>query len=278
MMSENNLLSQVAQYVHFDAESCPSIILSISPCRSGSTILLRVFGANGVQAHFQQLKNILRWSLEGTAFEWNIPQTQTAKLFLKETLGPFTLIESQFNPLATLLAAGFPKHKLKVLILGRNPTSVWASWVHYWKHKTHVEFFIETYKTVESINRLAMQEGIDCVRLNYDCFADAQPDAIFAKLFEKLGLDQFSLSLSGWDKHPIFGTEQSNIVLPKEPIAFVTPGIHDAVEQASCFSYHPKPVDISQLDVEDLAKINTSEVFEIYQHWQQQCNADLALA
>ncbi len=268
-------LTQVAQLIHFDVHSSASIILSISPCRSGTTILLRVFAASGVQAHFQQVKNILRWLLQGESYSWSIPQHPIERIFLKETLGPFTLIESQFNPLQVLLEAGFPKEKLHIIIIGREPINTWASWYQFWRGKTQVDYFIESYRTTEKIRQQVKQLGISYNYLIYDCFAYLHAEEIFQKIFKQLNISYSPLSIHGWESLPAFAAPDSGIVLPKEPESFITPGIHEPVEQARAFVFRNRVIDISQLHSTDIAAINASGIIEIYQHWMAQCEVDL---
>ena len=68
-------------------------------------MLLRVFGAAGIQAHYQELKNIFRWRMQAEEFSWDFPN-RNGIVYLKETLGPYTLAEARFNPLDVLLQAG----------------------------------------------------------------------------------------------------------------------------------------------------------------------------
>jgi len=270
-------LAQVAQRIHFDPQSTAPIILSVSPCRSGTTILLRVFGASGVQAHFQQLKNILRWLLQGKEFSWKVPQQPTNRIFLKETLGPFTRTESQFNPLEALLNAGFPKEKLHVIIIGREPMVTWSSWYQFWKNKTCVDYFIDTYKTTEKIRQQVKELGISSSFLIYECFQQSPIDEVFQKLFKRLNIKYSSSTISGWDHFPAFGEPGSNIVLPKEPEPFITPGIHDPVEKASAFVFKLRQFDSSRLDQDDIKMIKTSGVLEIHQQWLEQCEQKLQI-
>jgi hypothetical protein len=65
------------------------IILTIAPCRSGTTAMLRAFGALGIESYLQPLKNLLRWQAVGEERVW-CPGGTGRTLFIKETLGSFT--------------------------------------------------------------------------------------------------------------------------------------------------------------------------------------------
>ena len=61
-----------------DNKNIPDIILTIGHCRSGTTALLRLFGATGIDSYFQPIKTILRWLLQDEdkemAHTWTIPK------------------------------------------------------------------------------------------------------------------------------------------------------------------------------------------------------------
>ena len=80
-------------------DDMPHLILSVSPCRSGTTVMLRVLGAMGVESYFQPLKNVLRWRLEGEIRPWRLAAGANRTVYLNETLGPYTFAEATFNPL-----------------------------------------------------------------------------------------------------------------------------------------------------------------------------------
>ncbi len=264
-------LTQVAQHVQFNPATTASIILSVSPCRSGTTILLRVFGASSVPAHFQQLKNILRWLLQGEAFTWQIPSYPTQRIFLKETLGPYTPTESQFNPLQVLLEAGFPKEKLHILIIGRDPLATWGSWYQFWRGKTQVEYFIESYRATEIVRQQAQALEIASSVLIYECFQIHPIPQVFQALFKRLEIPYSPITIGGWDKLPAFGAVGSNIVLPTEPPVFITPDIHAPVEKAIGFIYKHRQFNLTQLKQSDIDAILASDVIDIYQNWVRNC-------
>ncbi len=179
--------SEAAERVTFDAQAIPEIILSISPCRSGTTALLRVFGSAGLESHYQPLKNILRWRMQGEEMRWGLPRA--ARLYLKETLGPYTLQEAQFDPLAALLQAGVPAGRLRVFVAGRVPLNCWASWTGWWGGRTCVEIFIEAYRTTEMIRRRALALGIPATVFAYEAIRDNGGELAISRLFARLGVD-----------------------------------------------------------------------------------------
>ena len=114
------------------------IILSISPCRSGSTVILRAFGALGIESHLQPLKNLLRWRTLGKKHCWQPRDDALKPIYIKETLGPFTEAEARFDPLSLLLDAGISAERVTLLVLGRLPLESWASWQMWWPERTNI--------------------------------------------------------------------------------------------------------------------------------------------
>ncbi len=268
-------LKQLVPLIKFDPDTTSSLILSISPCRSGSTILLRVFSASGIQSYFQPLKNTLRWLLQDELYFWQIPQFPICRIFLKETLGPFTQAESQFNPLQLLLEIGFPIDKLYVIILGREPLITWNSWTRYWQGKTDISHLIDAYLTTEQVRQQVATLGIPSTCLVYDIFGHNTTSTVFRKLFQRLNLPYTAQTIQGWEQLPTLGAANSNIILPKEPELFITPGIHASVERATAFVYNQRQISSNQLKAEDMVMMNDSGIMEIYQIWVKQCEEEL---
>jgi hypothetical protein len=259
-----------------DLERVSRVILSVSPCRSGTTILLRVFGAAGIESHFQQLKNVLRWQLQGADVTWQVPQRPDETVFLKETLGPYTEAEARFNPLEVLLGAGFPPQKLKVFIVGRAPLSTWASWDAWWRGKTSVDKFILAYKTTEQVRRQAHQQGIPVTTFVYEALGNNGSETIVKNVFERLGVPYSPpIAVKGWNKLPPFGAPGSNIVLPDEPPQFITLNIHKRVEKSDKLVYLSRDKSIPDLREDDVSQIIEAGLPEIYEGWRKACEQSL---
>lgn len=261
-----------------DPNRVSPIILSVSPCRSGTTVLLRVFGSAGVQAHFQEIKNVLRWQLQGQEAKWSIPQKTDVRVFLKETLGPYTEAESGFNPLDVLLAAGFPPAKLQVLIVGRTPLSTWASWYHWWGQVTSVDQFILSYETTELIRHQARHQGLPVTTLVYEAIRDNGVEMVVRRLFERLDVPFSPTTVKEWQALPPFGAPGSNIVFPIEPPIFVVPGIHEPAIKADGLVYSSRERDIAQLKAQDVRRIGQATLASTYEKWRLACVQNLHLS
>ncbi len=272
------LLTEVVRRINLgDVNQVPRIILSVSPCRSGTTIFLRVFGSMGIQAHYQEIKNVLRWQMQNDNFGWKIPQAPGETVYLKETLGPYTEIEAKFNPLDILLKLGFPPEKLQLVIIGRAPLDTWASWDSWWREVTAVEHFISAYETTEQIRLQAQEHGLPVTTFVYEVLRDCGSEKAVQTLFKRLGIPYTSLAVAGWRGLPAFGASDSNVILPEEPPAFFVPDLHTLVEQANELSYYSRGGDFSSLEPHKLEKIQRSTVPAIYKKWRAACEQDLGL-
>ncbi len=261
-----------------DPKLVSPIILSVSSCRSGSTIMLRVFGAVGVTSFFQELKYIQRWRMLGGESSWKIPQRPEEPIYLKETLGPYTRAGSEFNPVDVLLGAGFPPEKLHVLILGRAPLSTWLSWQVWWGDRTSVEYFVTTYQTVERIRQQARRLRIASTVLVYEAARDNKPELVIQNLFGRLGVAYAPIAVRGWAGLPPFGAPGSNVVLPRRPPMFLVPGLHHRVETADRFTCVSRAADIPGLDAAQVKRIRDAGVADLYDRWRAACERDLRVA
>ena len=205
------------------------VILMISPCRSGSTVLLRPFGYSGIPSFFQPIKNALRWRLEGREKPWLPPREDV--VFLKETFGPFLAEETAFDPLAELCASGVDPTRLHLVLLQRDPGAVWSSWCEYWEGRTSKALFERAFAACGAVCRTAERLGIPVETCDFDaCLAD--PKGRLGQLFQALDLRFDPSVVAGWDQRPGFGAQGSGIHMPEEPPAFVTRGVHNRAIEA----------------------------------------------
>lgn len=259
------------------------VILSVSPCRSGTTVLLRVFGAAGIEAHYQELKNILRWRMQGQSsslqedVSWRLPQWPDKPIYLKETIGPYTEIESCFNPLDVLLGAGYPPGKLHLLVLGRAPLSTWASWDAWWHGRTSTDKFVLAYQTTEQIRQQALHLKLPTTVFVYESIRDNNTELVIRRLFEQLNVPYTSAAVGGWKGLPPFGEPGSNIILPAEPPAFDVPHLHDHASQANRLAYTSREEDLINLNADDVAQIIGAGLWETYKIWRKTCEQDLGV-
>jgi hypothetical protein len=165
------------------------ISLILSTCRSGSTAVGEAFARSGKPIVYQATKEWLRAQivdfLPNEEFEKTFPKTlqpfmrsayvgpesagQDGELLMKETLGPFHPWECSFDPLGTLLKAGWTPDQIRVVVLVRDPRSCFASWIKVWgkliqgdeqaAHEKLAKNFIMAFQMLADTVELARAEG-----------------------------------------------------------------------------------------------------------------------
>lgn len=256
------------------------VILAVSPCRSGSTALLKVFGAVGIESHYQQLKNVLRWRLQGGEVTWRVPSSRNGPIFLKETLGPYTAAESSLNPLDVLLRAGYPAEKLHVVIIGRAPLSMWASWHEWWGRRTGLDRLILAFETTDAVARQAREAQVATTTYVYEALRDNGPDVVMKRLFARLALPFAPAAVRGWRPLEALDAPGSNIVMPDEPPIFMrfVPGIHQPIRQARRLRFVSRETSVARLPEDDVQAIAEAGLPERYRRWRLACEEDLGIS
>src|SRR3989338_260819 len=196
-----------------DIDRVPNIILTIGPCRTGTTASLRVFGAVDIPAHYQPLKAVLRWMMQDEDREkrhnWQIPEG--SYVYIKETMGPYTVTESQFNPLHVLEGAvlaslrrekgdyegitddarNIIREKVHLVVMGRDPFDTWYSWRSKFTDKgidleRMYANFVQAHLTTEEIRQKAIERGIPLTHYAFEAYQC--PTTSIPQLFSRLGI------------------------------------------------------------------------------------------
>ncbi|PWH16235.1 MAG: hypothetical protein DDG60_04315 [Anaerolineae bacterium] len=260
---------QVFLRVRFEnAETVAPLILCISPCRSGSTVLLRVFGASGIPSFYQPWKNVLRWAMQGVEWFWDFP-TGSTPVFVKETIGPYTLTETKFNPFELVQAIHYPLHKLRLMLVARDPLQTWVSWQTLWGEKTRFEIFYAAFEQVETIRRQIQSAGLPLVHFVYEAVRDYGAESAIRGLFAQLGLPFTRQAITGWFSLPPFGEDGSNIFYPQEPPVFSVPNIHEKVETADSLEFFARSEPFAGVPVDQVDQIRHSELQTWYETWRR---------
>lgn len=260
-----------------DVYEAPNIILSVSPCRSGSSVLVRVFGAVGILSYYQQLKTMLRWKMQGEDVYWKVPSLPHTNIFLKETLGPYTETEALFNPLNILLGAGYPPEKLHILIFGRHPLNTWVSWDKWWNGATSIDNFIKANITTDKVRAQAEREGIPVTTVVYEALKYNDADTVMKRVFSRFGIPYSSIAVKGWRTLPEFGTPGSHIHYREKPPIFNVPGILDSSKSADELIYSSKDINITNFDKNTVLQIQEAGLTEIYDKWKRECETHLGI-
>ncbi len=257
-----------------DTETVAPLILCISPCRSGSTVLLRVFGASGLPSYYQPWKNVLRWAMQGQERFWDFP-TRPDPIFIKETIGPYTRIETEFNPFDLVQAIGYPFEKLRLMLVARDPLQTWSSWQSLWGAKTNFEIFLAAFGRVEAIRQQIKAAGLPLVHFVYESVRDYGAESAIRDMFSQLAIPFTSRAVTGWFDLPPFGKDGSNIFYPDEPEAFSVENIHEKVETADGLEYFARAEPLPGVTTEQAAWLRTSKVQRWYEAWRDENYARL---
>lgn len=250
-----------------DPQQAAPLILCISPCRSGSTVLLRVFGASGIRSYYQPWKNVLRWAMQGEIREWEFPDGETP-VFIKETLGPYTLTEATFDPFRVVQASGYPLEKLRLMLVARDPFQTWASWHALWGEKTRFEIFLAAFAQVEAIRQRIESAGLPLVYFVYESVRDYGAETAIRSLFHQLGLPFTPRAIAGWFALPPFGEAGSNILYPQEPAAFQVERIHEKVETAEGLVFYARSEPLPGLTSSQAEHIRQNGLLQWYESWR----------
>ncbi|MCB9761171.1 MAG: hypothetical protein H6739_15125 [Alphaproteobacteria bacterium] len=218
------------------------VVLLIGCSRSGSTVMMRLFGAAGLKVFNQPLKNALRHRLVGLRYDWRAPPDLPV-LVIKSTLGQFVPAECLFDPIGAILAAGLPPEQLRIVELEREPAAALASWRECWGDRLDAGVLEEHFvlaslnlrRVVDQAARLGVGVERHALRLH-----DA-PAVHIARLFDALGLGAYYHPgvLEGW---PPLRSPASNILTWPEPVPYRTERpLHSETDRLMPQDAHPSP-------------------------------------
>lgn len=228
------------------AESLPDVICASGKCRVGSTALTNLFGIAGVPAYYQPMKTVLRHVLMGGEGEpWDVDDaTVHPTVFAKEMFGPYTLAECLFNPVKWLLDAGYPRDRIHLLVLDREPHASLASWLTKWsarvpKDRLVMQFALASLNA-DRVRAYAASHGVDVVTFVYEL--SRRPEVTLPALFGRLGLRaRYRRGIEDdWGDRGDLGEPTSGIVFPEEPEVYRVAGLHSS---GSAYRYRPRATD-----------------------------------
>jgi hypothetical protein len=258
--------------------SFPHLVCISGKCRTGSTALTNLFGIAGVPAYYQPVKTILRHRLLGGGGEaWELPEAALEPVVAaKEMTGPYTLAECLFNPLECLLEAGYPRERLHLLALDRDPYESLTSWLLKWSDRLPRDVLLRNF-VLASVNarRLrdyAVEQQIDA--LTYVYALTRWPQEAVAALFRRLQIDErfHPGVVDDWGARGALESERSQVIFPDEPEVYRVVGLH-----SSETSYRFKARDTTTLTPNDRSLIEDAALVESYQRSVERCCIDLPL-
>ena len=260
------------------AHDFPMLHFAWGKCRVGSTALTNLFGTMGMPSYYQPVKAILRDAMVGSSLRpWIVPPASNSpNIFSKETMGPYVLAESLFNPLQALIDAGYPRHRLHCIMLDREPASSLASWIEKWSHRASEEPLVHNYVAAAlnaaRVENYARRHGIPVTRYVYE--VSKEPVSSVRILFDRLGLSNSfaEKAVTCWRETGPDQADNARVIWPSEAIIYDVPNLHTS---DTAYRYQRRATSsLSQtvLDILDHCGVN-----DVYRASVAACVRDLGL-
>jgi hypothetical protein len=232
----------------------------------------------GMPSYYQPLKAILRDALVGQPLmPWVVPSSaDEPHIFSKETIGPYVLAESLFNPLQLLIEAGYPPHRLHLIMLDREPASSLASWLDKLISRapaaTLLQHYVVAALSAARVASYAGQQGVPVTHYVYEVSKEALSSV--RVLFDRLGLSG-SFTENAVTSWRVPGQTQANnarVIFPSEAPIYKVPNLHTS---DSAYRYQRRAtatLSEAQLDILERCGVN-----DAYRASVAACARDLGL-
>lgn len=171
-------------------EDFPVLVLAWGKARVGTTAMAHLFAAAGVPVYRDPVRTIARHVLTGTAGPVWAPPDGEEVLFATESTGPHLHCEALFDPLRCLVDAGWPRERLQLLILDRDPAAVLDAWLLAWADEVGRQRVVDNFHLSTLNYRRMRASGRNCgVRVtHYVHEAGVRSPEAEGRLFRRLGL------------------------------------------------------------------------------------------
>jgi len=263
---------------HRPAQDFPMLYFACGKARVGSTALSNLFGMTGMPSYYQPLKAMLRDALVGERpSPWIVPSaTDTPRIFSKETIGPYVLAESLFNPLKLLIEAGYPPSRLHLIALDREPASALASWLEKLISRapetTLVAHYVAAALSAARVATYAERQGIPVTHYVYE--VSKEPISSIRVLFDRLGISgSFTEdAVTSWHGPGRAQVNNARVIFPSEATIYKVPDLHTS---DSAYRYQSRTTD--SLNEAPLDLLERCGVNDVYQASVAACIRDLGL-
>lgn len=264
---------------HRPPQDFPMLYFACGKARVGSTALSNLFGMTGMPSYYQPLKAILRDALVGRPLTpWIVPSASDApQIFSKETIGPYVLAESLFNPLQLLIDAGYPHSRLHLIVLDREPASALASWLEKLISRapasTLLQHYVVAALSAVRVASYARRQGVPVTHYAYEVSKEAISSV--CTLFDRLGLaSSFTESaVTSWQVPGQVQASNARVIFPSEATIYKVPNLHTS---DSAYRYQRRAtasLSESQLDALERCGVN-----DAYRASVAACVRDLGLS
>jgi hypothetical protein len=264
---------------HRPADDFPMLYFACGKARVGSTALSNLFGMTGMPSYYQPLKAMLREALVGASLTpWIVPSaTDEPRIFSKETIGPYVLAESLFNPLQLLIEAGYPPHRLHLIMLDREPASALASWLEKLisraPESTLLRHYVIAALSAIQVAGYANRQGVPVTHYVYEVSKEAISSV--RVLFDRLGLSSSFTenAVTSWREPQQGQVDNARVIFPSEAPIYKVPNLHTS---DSGYRYQRRATTTlseTQLDILERCGVN-----EGYRASVAACVRDLGLS
>ncbi|MGX1167490.1 hypothetical protein AB7M16_003756 [Bradyrhizobium sp. USDA 372] len=250
---------------HRPAQDFPILYFACGKARVGSTALSNLFGMTGMPSYYQPLKAILRDALVGRPLTpWIVPSaTDEPHIFSKETTGPYVLAESLFNPLQLLIEAGYPRHRLHLIMLDREPASSLASWLDKLISRAPADVLLRHYVvaalSAARVSSYAERQGVPVTHYVYEVSKEALSSV--RVLFDRLGLSgSFTENaVTSWREPGQMEANNARVIFPSEAAIYKVPNLHTS---DSAYRYQRRATaSLSEAQLETLERCGVNESY-----------------
>ena len=256
----------------------PTLHCALGRCRVGSTALANLFGVAGLPSYQQPVKAVLRQRLHGKAGRALIPPSamEQADVFSKETVGPYVLAECLINPLQVLIEAGYPRERLKLIVLDREPSRSLASWLAIFSARMPETLLVRNHilaaLNIRRVENYAVRLGVPVIHFVHE--ASKEPVESARALFDRLGLSArfTAAAVTDWKEMGQIESKNAKLVFPTEPDIYDIPG---ALRSATAYQYRNGAA--TPLSAQNLAMLARFRIHEIYRAAAQACAHDLRM-
>ncbi|GIK83547.1 MAG: hypothetical protein BroJett025_01690 [Patescibacteria group bacterium] len=251
----------------------PFLVCIIGPNRSGTTALSELFARLSIPNYLQPIKSIRRAIEEKDAIPTFALKQGIPLAIVKETFG--SKKESEFfNPIETLIAAGYPPERIHLIAMLRNPEMTLTSWNRIYQSNVNTQGLVRAIQETDNIVQAAKAQGIMVTHYVHEAIRDNDAQKVATALFKRIGitLPQERVSHAvDWTTGPRFGSTQSTDIFFDQPPEIFVQGVK---ERPGYQFDHKQQVNVTK---EQRELLRTAGTYQIYNKFKAATKKDINL-
>ena len=173
------------------------------------------------------------------------------------------LAESLFNPLQLLVEAGYPLHRLHLIMLDREPASALASWLDKLISRQPASTLLQHY-VVDALSAVrvasyAKRQGIPATHYVYE--VSKEPTSSVRVLFDRLGLSgSFTENaVTSWREPGQAQANNARVIFPSEATIYKVPNLHTS---DSAYRYQRRATaSLSETQLDTLERCGVNDAY-----------------